>query len=103
MVKARAKWVKNFLTSGPSFYASLAYDMKGHARKLILYTDGASRGNPGPASIGVVIKDESGEPVWEKGETLGTQTNNYAEYTALIRGLEKLAALGAHEVEIRTD
>lgn len=53
-----------------------------------IYTDGASRGNPGPAAIGVVFYNEVGDIVGEHKEKLGHQTNNYAEYTAVIRALE---------------
>lgn len=57
--------------------------------KLVnVYTDGASRGNPGAASIGIHILDEHGETVLEHGEVLGIETNNVAEYTAVLRALE---------------
>jgi len=57
-------------------------------KKLFIYTDGASRNNPGEAGIGVVIKNERGETVETISEYLGIATNNVAEYTAVIRGLE---------------
>ena len=53
-----------------------------------VFTDGASRGNPGPASIGIVFYDSSHSRVGEHCEKLGEQTNNYAEYMAVIRALE---------------
>ncbi|MEM7647290.1 MAG: ribonuclease HI family protein [Pseudomonadota bacterium] len=53
-----------------------------------IFTDGASRGNPGPAAIGIVFYDQNDYRVYEYKETLGDQTNNYAEYMAVIRGLE---------------
>lgn len=56
--------------------------------KLILYTDGASRGNPGPASYGFTISDESGKLLHEEGEYIGKTTNNVAEYTAVIEALK---------------
>jgi len=59
--------------------------------------DGASRGNPGRAAIGVVVL-KGGVPVREIGERIGTTTNNIAEYRALLRGLEEAAALGARPV-----
>lgn len=71
--------------------------------KLTLYTDGGSRGNPGPAATGVVIKNEQGETVDAFGTFLGEQTNNYAEYMALIEALQKAHALGATEVECISD
>lgn len=70
---------------------------------LTLYTDGASRGNPGPASYGVVAVDASGKTVQERHEYLGIQTNNFAEYRALIAGLEVAESLGAKSVMVKTD
>ena len=54
---------------------------------LIAYVDGGSRGNPGPSGYGVVFEDEMGRPVAELSEFLGRQTNNYAEYSALLAAL----------------
>jgi len=71
-------------------------------RKLILFTDGAARGNPGPAAIGIVIADASGNEIEALGETIGHATNNEAEYRALLRGLER-AALHGDTIEVRTD
>jgi ribonuclease HI len=68
-----------------------------------VWTDGASRGNPGPAAIGVSIQDEEGVEVASASETLGKATNNEAEYRALIKALDLLADLGAEEAEIRLD
>jgi ribonuclease HI len=53
-----------------------------------IFTDGGSRGNPGQAAIGIVIKDENNEILHEIGETLGVATNNTAEYTAVIHALK---------------
>ena len=71
--------------------------------KVVLYTDGASRGNPGPASIGAVLYDEEDAIVVTVSEEIGTATNNVAEYSAVIAGLEVAAQLGADEVELRSD
>ncbi|MEW5718169.1 MAG: ribonuclease HI family protein [Chloroflexota bacterium] len=71
-------------------------------RKIILFTDGAARGNPGPAAIGIVITDEQRNEIEAFGETIGNATNNEAEYRALLRGLER-AAQHANTIEIRTD
>jgi ribonuclease HI len=72
--------------------------------KLIIYTDGGARGNPGPAAIGVVIYDESGTNVIKQiGEHIGDSTNNHAEYTALIRGLNEALVLGAQQVNFYLD
>jgi ribonuclease HI len=70
---------------------------------LIVSTDGAARGNPGPAGIGVQITDADGAVVAELAEGLGVATNNVAEYTAAIRGLERAAELGARSVLLRSD
>ena len=71
--------------------------------KLITYTDGGSRGNPGPAATGIVIKDDAGKILASYGEYLGTQTNNVAEYAAIISALKKAKELGATEVECIAD
>ena len=70
---------------------------------FILYTDGAARGNPGPAAIGIIIQDESGRVLREVGRTIGRATSNQAEYRALILGLEEAAKLGVPHLEVRTD
>lgn len=62
--------------------------------KAFLYTDGASRGNPGPAGIGAVLMDENGQILANICEPIGHATNNVAEYRALIRGLEAAAQHG---------
>lgn len=71
--------------------------------KLTIFTDGGARGNPGPAAAGIVIKDEKGTILAAFGEYLGEQTNNYAEYSALISGLKKAKELGATEVDCVLD
>ena len=70
--------------------------------KIILYTDGAARGNPGPAAIGIVIADAGGNEIEALGETIGRATNNEAEYRAFLRGLERAAQHG-DTIEVRTD
>lgn len=69
----------------------------------LVYSDGASRGNPGPAAAGALVIDPSGAVVAEVSEPLGIQTNNYAEYQGLIKGLEAAKNLGAGTVEVRMD
>lgn len=71
--------------------------------KLIIYTDGGARGNPGPAGIGVFITDEAGKMLEEHAVFLGHATNNQAEYKAVVLALERALALGAEAVEIRAD
>jgi ribonuclease HI len=72
-------------------------------RKLTIFTDGACKGNPGDAGIGVVITSEAGEVVCEVGDYIGRTTNNVAEYSALIRGLKEALSLEADEVELSMD
>jgi ribonuclease HI len=71
--------------------------------KIIINVDGASRGNPGPAAIGVTLKDEKAQTVASISEAIGQTTNNQAEYRALIAGLKKALSLGAKQVEVRSD
>jgi len=59
-------------------------------KKLIIHSDGGARGNPGPAAIGVVIETDSNEVIEEVSEYIGESTNNIAEYTAVLRGLQVL-------------
>ncbi|HEY7833346.1 MAG TPA: ribonuclease HI family protein [Ktedonobacterales bacterium] len=70
---------------------------------LILRTDGASRGNPGPAAAGVVIEREDGRLVARGGHVLGELTNNQAEYRALILGLTAVARYQPAQVIVRLD
>lgn len=65
--------------------------------------DGASRGNPGPAGAGAQLTDDDGSVVAEVAEGLGETTNNVAEYTAVILGLERAAELGVSDVIVRSD
>jgi ribonuclease HI len=70
---------------------------------LTAYADGASRGNPGQAGIGVVFYNDKDEVVAELSEYIGEATNNAAEYTAVIRALEKGLELGGVEISLFTD
>jgi ribonuclease HI len=71
--------------------------------RVIVNTDGAARGNPGPAGAGAIVVDPEGGVLAEVAEGLGETTNNVAEYTAAIRGLEAAEAVGAREVILRSD
>ena len=71
--------------------------------KVCINCDGASRGNPGPAAIGVAIKDEGGRLLTSISRRLGRTTNNQAEYAAVIAGLEAAASLGARKVALFCD
>lgn len=68
-----------------------------------LYTDGAARGNPGPAGAGALLCDSGGRVIAELCEYLGEATNNVAEYRALLLGLKKAAELGGGEIEVLAD
>lgn len=70
---------------------------------LVARCDGASRGNPGPAAIGVVILDANGAPVRRLSETIGHTTNNVAEYQAVIRAVEEALRLGARRLTLLLD
>jgi probable phosphoglycerate mutase len=70
---------------------------------VIVACDGASRGNPGPAGIGVQITDDDGSVVAEIAHGLGIATNNQAEYTAVLEGLKRAVELGGAEVTVRSD
>jgi ribonuclease H / adenosylcobalamin/alpha-ribazole phosphatase len=71
--------------------------------KAKLSTDGGARGNPGPAAYGYVLEAEDGTVLAAHGETIGTATNNVAEYRALVAGLEKALELHVDEVEVVSD
>ena len=70
---------------------------------LIVHTDGAARGNPGPAGIGVVIESDTGEVVQRIARAIGRRTNNQAEYEAVIAGLTAAHALQAKQVTLMLD
>lgn len=71
--------------------------------RLRLYSDGAARGNPGPAGAGAVLVEPSGQVVDRLGKFLGHQTTNYAEYQGLLLGLRRALELGVREVEVFAD
>jgi len=71
--------------------------------KARLFTDGGARGNPGPAAYGYVLEDGDGAVLDSRGEAIGVATNNVAEYSALIAGLEKAVELAVTELEVVSD
>jgi ribonuclease HI len=71
--------------------------------KARLFTDGGSRGNPGPAAFGYVLEADDGTILAAHGEAIGVATNNVAEYSALIAGLARAAELHVGEVEVVSD
>lgn len=73
------------------------------AERIELYVDGGSRGNPGPAAGAYVIRRSSGPIIQSRGFSLGRTTNNVAEYTALLRGIDAILSLGINELDIFSD
>jgi ribonuclease HI len=69
----------------------------------VLYVDGGARGNPGPAGVGVVITDDSGDELDRANDYIGETTNNVAEYRAVLLGLDRAHALGVRDLEIVND
>ena len=70
---------------------------------MVIFTDGASRGNPGPAAIGAVIKNERGQLITSLSQAIGITTNNQAEYQAIIAALKRALSLEAGHVDLRSD
>lgn len=71
--------------------------------RLKVNVDGGARGNPGPSAIGIVVRDETGGVLLERGEKIGDATNNVAEYRALIAGIALARELGADQVDLIGD
>ena len=71
--------------------------------RLVVNVDGGARGNPGPAAIAAVVVTPEGEVLEERGERIGFETNNVAEYRALLLGIERARDLGATEIELVGD
>jgi ribonuclease HI len=71
--------------------------------KATLSTDGGARGNPGPAAYAYVLEAEDGTVLAAHGEAIGVATNNVAEYSALVAGLEKAVEIGVTELEVISD
>jgi len=72
-------------------------------RRLFVYIDGACKDNPGPAACGICVCDGDGQIVLTRGFYIGNATNNIAEYTGALRGLELVGALGADDIVVRSD
>ncbi|MFL5438080.1 MAG: ribonuclease HI family protein [Myxococcales bacterium] len=72
-------------------------------KRLRIFSDGAARGNPGPAGAGAVVLDSKGKVLARVGKFLGKQTNNVAEYEGVLLGLARAKELGATEIEVRAD
>ncbi|MDD5224032.1 MAG: ribonuclease HI family protein [bacterium] len=112
---ARPKSPPNLELNFPSSASSAREKKKASAAKppkekrraspnlLVIHIDGASRGNPGPAGIGIVIKNESGSVLFESGQSIGTATNNVAEYRALIAALQAAHSLTSGQLQVYSD
>lgn len=83
--------------------AAAQFGSRAESVEAVLWTDGAARGNPGPAGIGALLKTPSGEVLSADSAYLGQATNNVAEYKALLLGLERALGLGIRRLEVRAD
>lgn len=72
-------------------------------QKIIIYSDGGARGNPGPAGIGAVLKDGENRTIFEISEYIGRATNNQAEYKAVLAGLNKALEFEPEEIQCFLD
>ncbi len=73
------------------------------AEEITAYTDGGSRGNPGPAAAGFVLTDTSGSRLQAEAFFLGRTTNNVAEYTAIVKALEAAKRIGTERITVFSD
>ncbi|MBC8481789.1 MAG: phosphoribosylglycinamide formyltransferase [Planctomycetes bacterium] len=71
--------------------------------QIIIFTDGGSRGNPGPSAAGFVLKDKCGNQLYAAGIYLGKNTNNFAEYSAIVKSLETASEIGAEKIRLYSD
>lgn len=92
-----------YATSTPQEVEITRDDKKATLSTAVIYSDGGSRGNPGPSAAGFVIMNNAGEVVSEGGAYLGIATNNIAEYQAVYLGLERAQELGVKTVDFRMD
>ncbi len=72
-------------------------------KKVVIHTDGGAEPNPGPATIGAIIKDEQGKFITSISQAIGQATNNQAEYRAIIAALEEAIRLGAEQIDMHSD
>ncbi|MBI5599849.1 MAG: ribonuclease HI family protein [Deltaproteobacteria bacterium] len=84
-------------------FSSLISELFPEASSLLIYVDGASRGNPGQAGSGAVVKDGDGKVIRRLKKKLGVATNNTAEYSALVMALSEAKKLGARRVSVFAD
>lgn len=101
---ATPKAVPTARTAAPQARTGGALGTTTASKALRVYSDGAARGNPGPSGAGAVIVDlPTGQILERLGKFLGHQTNNYAEYMAVVLGLKRARELGAETVEVYAD
>jgi ribonuclease HI len=81
----------------------LPFEHHGSAGKIVAYIDGGARGNPGPAGFGVRVEGADGTLIEEFAESIGTATNNVAEYRALLAALEWASRHGRDQLHVRSD
>jgi ribonuclease HI len=91
------------VAEGMSPEKAAAAEPAAHPDEVKIFTDGGSRGNPGPSASGFVILDMEDNLLVERGEYLGVTTNNVAEYTALKHALEECRAIGVRQVHAYLD
>ncbi len=104
LLEAAARFLTEAAAEGsPKPVAPLAPTTASDQSEAVLFSDGASRGNPGPAGIGAVIETTNGRRLAEIAEYIGHTTNNVAEYRALLAGLQRALALGVSRLEVRAD
>jgi len=72
-------------------------------KRVVIFTDGAAKPNPGPAAIGAIIKDEHDRLITSISQPIGRATNNQAEYRAIIVAMEEAIRLGVEQVDMRSD
>lgn len=89
--------------SGAGVSSSASEKPSASVKRIKIYTDGGSRGNPGPSASGIILLDENDKVLVDKGVYLGITTNNQAEYMALKLALEEATKLGAREVQVFMD
>ena len=82
---------------------SLPFDTPRPQGRIVAYIDGGARGNPGPAGFGVRVEDADGTLIEEFSESIGTATNNVAEYSALLAALEWAKRHGRDQLHVRSD
>lgn len=103
LLESAASRASNAPTAPPAKAPPASTPSLSTAKLVRVYSDGAARGNPGPAGAGAVITDAQGRILERLGKFLGRQTNNFAEYQGVLLGLTRAHEMGAREVEVYAD